>query len=195
VKQYSLDPVPTSLLKDCIDLLAPFITSINNTSLTNGCVPSVFKHAYVTIIQCYAPTSPYDEDDVEAFYEDTSKLMKKHRQDRLIIYGDFNAKVGAGNKSDVNGIYGIGRRNERGERLVEFCKENSLIISNTLFKQHPRRTFTWTSPDGQTRNQIDYMLIQNRWKTSLKNVKTRCRCGYRPHATMGENKVEITKTE
>ena len=106
--------------------------------------------------------------------------MKKHRQERLIIYKDFNAKVGAGNKSDVNGIYGIGRRNERGERL-EFCKENSLIIGNTLFKQHPRRTFTWTSPDGQTRNQIDYMLIQNRWKTSLKNVKTKpvyCRAVY-----------------
>ena len=96
--------------------------------------------------------------------------MKKHRQDRLIIpvYGAFNAKVGAGNKCDVNGIYGIGRRNERGERLVEFCKANSLIIGNTLFKQQPRRTFTRTSPDGQTRNQIDYMLIQNRWKTSLK---------------------------
>ena len=93
---------------------------------------------------------------------------KKHRQDRLIIYGDFNAKVGAGNKCDINGIYGIGRRNERGERLVEFCKTNSLITGNTLFKQHPRRTFTWTSPDGQTRNQTDYMLIQNRWKTSLK---------------------------
>jgi len=127
----------------------------------------------VTIIQCYAPTFQYDEDDIEAFYEDTSKLMKKYRQDRLIIYGDFNAKVGAGNKSDVNGIYGIGRRNKRGERLVQFCKENSLVIGNTLFKQHPRRTFTWTSSDGQTRNQIDYMLIQNRWKTSLKNVKTK----------------------
>ena len=74
----------------------------------------------------------------------------------------FNAKVGAGNKSDVNGIYGIGRRNERGERLVEFCKENSLVlIGNTLFKQHPPQTFTRTSPDGETRNQIDYMLMQN----------------------------------
>ena len=64
-------------------------------------------------------------------------------------------------------------RNERGERLVEFCKENNLVIGNTLFKQHTRRTFTWTSPDGQTRNQIDYILIQNSWKTSLKNVKTK----------------------
>ena len=67
----------------------------------------------VTIIQCYAPTSQYDEDDIEAFYENTSKLMKKHRQDRLIIYTDFNAKVGAGNKTNVNGIYGIERKKRK----------------------------------------------------------------------------------
>ena len=109
----------------------------------------------------------------------------------------FNAKVGAGNKSDVNGIYGIGRRNERKERLVEFCKENILVIGNTLFKQHPRRPFTWISPDGQTRNQIDYMLIQNRWKTSLKNVKTKPGANVdTDHMLLwGGNTMEITKTE
>jgi len=79
--------------------------------------------------------------------------MTKYRQDRLIIYGDFNAKVGTGNKSDVNGIYGIGRRKERGDRLYSFAKK--LVIGNTLFKQHPRRTLTWASPDGQTGNQTD----------------------------------------
>ena len=68
----------------------------------------------------------------------------------------------------ATGIYGIGRKNESGERLVEFCKENNLVIGNTLFKEHPRRTFPWTSPDGQTRNQTDYILIQKRWKISMR---------------------------
>ena len=64
-------------------------------------------------------------------------------------------------------------RNEAGQRLIEFCQENTLVIANTLFQQHKRRLYTWTSPDGQHRNQTDYILCSQRWRSSIQSVKTR----------------------
>ena len=77
------------------------------------------------------------------------------------------------------GKFGLGVRNEVGQRLIEFCQENALIIPNTLFQQDKRRLYTWTSPDGQHRNQIDYILCSQRWRSSLQSAKTRLRadCG------------------
>ena len=72
--------------------------------------------------------------------------------------GDWNAKVGSQETPGVTGKFGLGMRNEAGQRLVEFCQENALVIANTLFQQHKRRLYTWTSPDGQHQNQIDYIL-------------------------------------
>ena len=72
-----------------------------------------------------------------------------------------------------NGKFGLGIRNEEGQRLVEFCQENALVITNTLFQQHKRRLYTWTSPDGQCRNQIDYILCRQRWRSSIQSAKTR----------------------
>ena len=71
---------------------------------------------------------------------------------------DRNAKVGSQETPGVTGKFGLGIRNEAGQRLIEFCQENALVIANTLFQQHKRRLYTWTSPDGQHRNQIDYIL-------------------------------------
>ena len=64
-------------------------------------------------------------------------------------------------------------------RLIEFCQENALIITNTLFQQHERRLYTWTSPDGEHQNQIDYILCSQRWRSSIQSAKTRLRadCG------------------
>ena len=64
-------------------------------------------------------------------------------------------------------------RNEAGQRLIEFCQENALVIANTLFKQHKRQLYTWTSPDGQHWNQIDYILCSQRWRSSTQSTKTR----------------------
>ena len=72
----------------------------------------------------------------------------------------------------VTGIFGLAVRNEAGQRLIEFCQENTLVIANTLFQQHKRRLYTWTSPDGQHRNQIDYILCRQRWRSSIQSVKT-----------------------
>ena len=69
--------------------------------------------------------------------------------------------------------FGLGIWNEAGQRLIEFCQENTLVIANTLFQQHKRRLYTWTSPDGQHRNQIDYILCSQRWRSSIRSAKTR----------------------
>ena len=74
------------------------------------------------------------------------------------LYSGWDAKVGSQETPGVTGKFGLGVQNEAGKRFIEFCQENALIIANTLFKQHKRGLYTWTSPDGQYRNQIDYIL-------------------------------------
>ena len=74
-------------------------------------------------------------------------------------YRDWNAKVGSQETPGVTGKFGLGVKNEAGQRLREFCQENALVIANTLFQQHKRRLYTWTSPDGQHQNQIDYIFF------------------------------------
>ena len=113
----------------------------------------------ITVIQVYAPTSNTEEPEVERFYEDLQDLLELTPQkDVLFIIGDCNAKVGSQETPGVTGKFGLGMRNEAGQRLIEFCQENALVIANTFFQQHKRRHYTWISPDGQHRNQIDYIL-------------------------------------
>ena len=91
----------------------------------------------------------------------------------LFIIGDWNEKVGDQETPGVTGKFGLGAQDEAGQRLIEFCKENALVTANTLFQQHKRRLYTWTLPDGQYRNQIDYILCSQRWKSSTQSAKTR----------------------
>ena len=76
-------------------------------------------------------------------------LELTHKKDVLVSIGDWNAKVGSQVTPGVTGKFGLGMWNEAGQRLIEFCQENTLVIANTLFQQHQRRLYTWTSPDGQ----------------------------------------------
>ena len=116
-----------------------------------------------TVIQVYAPTSNAEEGEVKQFYEDLQDLPETTPQkDVLFIIGDWNAKVGSQEIPGVKGKFGLGVQNEAEQRLTEFCQENALVIANTLFQQHKRRLYTWTSPDGQHRNQIDYVLCSQR---------------------------------
>ena len=73
-------------------------------------------------------------------------------------YRAWNAKVGSQETPGATGKFSLGIQNEAGEKLIEFCQENALVIANTLFQQHKRRLYTWTSPDGQHSNHIDYIL-------------------------------------
>ena len=104
----------------------------------------------ITVIQVYAPTSNTEEAEVEWFYEDLQDLLElTPKIDVLFIIGDWDAKVGSQEIPGVKGKFGLGIQNEAGQRLIEFCQENVLVIANTLFQQHKRRLYTWTSPDGQ----------------------------------------------
>ena len=104
----------------------------------------------ITGIQAYAPTSNAEEAEVEWFYEDLQDLLELTPQkDVLFIIGDWNAKVGSQETPEVTGKFGLGVQNEAGQRLIEFCQENTLVIASTLFQQHKRRLYTWTSLDGQ----------------------------------------------
>ena len=87
--------------------------------------------------------------------------------------GDWNTKVGSQETPGVTDKFGLGVQNEAGQRLIEFCRENTLVIPNTLFQQHKRRLYTWTSPDGQHRNQIGYVLCSQRWRSSIQSAKIR----------------------
>ena len=108
------------------------------------------KPCNITVIQAYAPTSNAEEAEVEQFYEDLQDLSELTPQkDVLFIIGDWNAKVGSQETPGVTRKFGLGIRNEAGQRLIEFCQENALVIANTPFQQHKRRLYTWTSPDGQ----------------------------------------------
>ena len=127
----------------------------------------------ITVIQVYAPTSNAEEDEVERFYEDLQDLLElTPKRDVLFIIEDWNAKVGSQEIPGVTGKFGLGIQNEAGQRIIEFCQENALVITNTLFQQHKRILYTWTSPDGQHRNQIDYILCSQRWRSSIQSAKT-----------------------
>ena len=99
-------------------------------------------------------------------------------KDVLFIIGDWNAKVGSQEILGVTGKFGLRVQNEAGQRLTEFCQENALVITNILFQQHKRRLYTWTSPDGQYQNQIDYILCSRRWRNYEQSAKTRLGDGY-----------------
>ena len=73
----------------------------------------------------------------------------------------------------VTGKFGLGVQNEAGKRLIEFCQENAMVIANTLFQQHKRRLYIWTSPDGQYQNHIDYVLCSQKWRSLIQSAKTR----------------------
>ena len=104
----------------------------------------------IIVIQVYVPTSNAKETEVEQFYEDLQYLLElTPPKDVLFIIEDWNAKVGSQETPEVTGKCGLGIRNGAGQRLIEFCEENALVIVNTLFQQHKRRLYTWTSPDGQ----------------------------------------------
>ena len=104
----------------------------------------------ITVIQVYAPISNAEEAEVEQFYEDLQGLLElTPKKDVLFIIRDWNAKVGSQETPGVTGKFGLGIRNEAGQMLIEFCQENTLVIANTLFQEHKRGLYTWTSPDGQ----------------------------------------------
>ena len=129
----------------------------------------------IAVVQIYAPTADSTEEDIEHFYEQLEDTMAAiPRKDVKYIIGDWNAKVGVDNDGweAVMGRYGYGERNTRGERLLQFAAEHQLFIGNTRFQQRPSRKWTWRAPSGLYFNMIDLILVEKRWKTSLRNCRT-----------------------
>ena len=150
----------------------------------------------ITVIQVYALIRNAEEAEVEGFYEDLQNLLElTPKKDVLFIIGDWNAKVGSQETPGVTGKFGLAVWNETRQRLIEFCQENMLVIENTLFQQLKRRLYTWTSPDGQHRNQIDYILCSQRWRSSIQSEKTRlgADCGSDHELLIAKFRLKLTK--
>ena len=121
-----------------------------------------------TVIQDYAPTSNTEEAEIERFYEDLQDFLElTPKKDVLFIIGDWNAKVGSQETPGVTGKFGLGIRNEAGQRLIRVLPRECTGNSKHPLPKHKRRLYTWTSPDGQHRNQNDYILCSQRWRSSI----------------------------
>ena len=132
------------------------------------------KYIKLTIIHVYAPTEDTDEQIKDEFYgrlQDVLDSVNEH--DMLIVTGDMNAKVGNDNWAyeSVMGKHGLGQRNDNGERLCDMCDMNELVITGTLFPHKTIHKVTWVSPDGNTMNQIDHVLISRRFRNSVKDTR------------------------
>ena len=124
----------------------------------------------LVIIQVYMPTSAHEDDEVDEIYDRIEELIAKDKgKDYVVIMGDWNAVVGEGREGKEIGEHGLGTRNERGETLVEFCKRNKFMVTNTWFKKPKRRRYTWIRPGDTGRFQLDYILVRDRYRNSVKD--------------------------
>ncbi|XP_008184879.1 craniofacial development protein 2-like [Acyrthosiphon pisum] len=123
-----------------------------------------------TVNMIVIPTSNSEDDEIERMYDSLDELLGISRDsDNVIIMGDFNAVVGEGQDNQIIGKHGLGTRNNRGERLVNFCKQSNFLITNTMFEVPKRRRHTWVAPGVTNRYQIDYVLARSRFKKQLTN--------------------------
>ncbi|KAL4149828.1 hypothetical protein QTP88_003684 [Uroleucon formosanum] len=127
----------------------------------------------IVIIQVYFPTTEAEDNEIEDMYAGLEELCKLTKgSDNLIIIGDWNAVVGEGADGQVVGAYGLGTRNERGDRLIDYCKQYDLVITNTYQNIHRRKRYTWKMPGDIGRYQIDYILVRKRFRNQVRRCKT-----------------------
>ena len=128
----------------------------------------------IVVIQVYMPTTEHEDEEIEEMYDQIDNIINKQKGDiNVIVMGDFNASVGEGSDDEkVIGKYGLGKRNDRGQMLIEFCKKNKLVVTNTWFQQEKRRRYTWKNPGDTERYQIDYILVKQRYRNGVKCCKT-----------------------
>ena len=125
---------------------------------------------------CYAPIKALKEEDKNSFYfQLQSVLHKTPNRDMLILMGDMNAKVGSDNtdRKHKMGKHGLSKMNENGKMLADFCFTNSLVIESTIFPHRQCHKATWVSFDKQTENQIDHVMVRQRYRSSLQDVRVR----------------------
>ena len=124
------------------------------------------------IIQVYMPTSTHDEEEVDVMYEKIEEILAKQKgTDHVVLMGDWNAVIGQGREGGEVGEFGLGKRNDRGQKLVDFCQRNRMMITNTWFQQPKRRIYTWKRPGDTGRFQIDYIMVRQRYRNSVTSAK------------------------
>ena len=127
----------------------------------------------MVIVQIYMPTTDHDDEEVEKMYEQLEGVLDKMKgKENVVIMGDWNAVVGEDGEGREVGMFGLGKRNERGEKLTDFCRRNKFVVTNTLFQHHRRRRYTWKKPGDTGRYQIDYILVRQRYRNSVKNSRS-----------------------
>ena len=154
----------------------------------------------ITIVQCYAPTEEASEEEKEAYYDQLEMITQNiKKQDIKIFIGDMNAKVGQENNGNerVMGKHGLGVRNDNGNRFIEFCGNNELVIGGTLFPHKECHKPTWTSPNGRIKNQIDHIAISKKWRSSLLDTRNRrgADCGSDHHLVTADIRLKIASNQ
>ena len=146
------------------------------------------KSFNITVIQVYALIS---------LWRPIRPSRNNTKKDVLFIIGHWNAKVGYQETPGVTGKFGLRVQNEARQRLIEFCQDNALVKGYTLCQPHKRRIYTWTSPDGQHQNQIDYILCSQRWRSSIQSAKTRqgADCGSSHEFFIAKFRLKLKKVE
>ena len=158
------------------------------------------KYTKLTLLVCYAPTEEAEEEVKDRFYDQLQAAIEDvPAHDMLLIIGDLNARTGSINtgRERVMGSHGLGTHlmNENGERMCDFCELNSLLVGGTLFQHKDIHKRTWTSPDGNTKAQLDHIIINSKWKSSLQDVRvyTGADCGSDHNMVVGEIKLKLRK--
>ena len=145
------------------------------------------------IIQVYAPTTTADEEEIDKLYETIDRAIDKRCIENIIM-GDFNAKIGRKQqweKGKCTGRFGIGGKNERGERLINFAEEKRLFIANTFFEKNKHRYWTWESPNGEHKNEIDFILCSE--KTTIEDCEVITKVDVGSDHRMVRAKLKINK--
>ena len=126
----------------------------------------------INILQTYVPTQDHNDEDIEQFYEEIQQAINQAKSDEIIcVMGGMNAKVGSISHSIIIGNFGWDDKNDRGERLIQFCEQNQLMITNTWFQQPPQKLHTWKSPGDTIRSQTDYIMINQSFRNCIKIAK------------------------
>ena len=180
----------------CTDEIQRCVMGFNPVSDRIATIRLQCKPVNMTVLQVYAPTSTAEDGDMEEFYEKVQHVVdEKPRGDVLYVIGDWNAKVGQDETNGTTGRFGQGVRNERGDQLVEFCSRNDFQIMNTFFKLHAWRLYTWRLPDQTTKNQIDYIIFETRWRNSVRRVTTLpgADCGTDHNLLIADVKIKLKR--
>lgn len=133
------------------------------------------KHTNLTVVVAYGPTEDKNDADKDMFMAQLDEVIGRiPKHDLIVLAGDLNAKVGGDHMTwpAVIGKFGIGEMNNNGQRVLELCAQNGLLLGATHFQHKDIHKYTWKSPDGKIRNQIDHIIVNRKWKRSLKNVRT-----------------------